>query len=334
MLYLCYIAVLWIAAAIADMRFFRIHEPGMMVLYILLWGNLMVLLMFTISKLFERVMAANIVLFIVMFISIEFGRTVAEQLIMNPTTTESAWTPLMFWPLFLMLRGSAWLSYAAFMDWPITYDNWTTEADGAMPLVLGWMTWEGVFLALLLYWLEGVAPPYGTPKAPLFFLDALPEPLRKLCGRQDKAAVPTTEERDKDQERYDDSEPWDVREERERVQGGGGGGGKGGPKMMIEIHGMRKEFEVAVSANAQAMADGGGGQGGGDGCCAALIGALSGRADGSKTKLVAVKNMNLAINAGECFGLLGHSKLGRFACRYARHFVSVPFCLNVTHYCS
>jgi len=226
------------------------------------------------------------------------------------------WTPLMFWPLFLMLRGSAWLSFAAFRNWPINYDNWTTEADGSIPLVLGWMAWQGVFLAFLLYWLEGIAPPYGTPKHPLFFLDSLPEPVRNLCGRQKK--TPVSDVTEKEVERYEDTEPWDVREERQRVSGAGAGAeASNGPKMMIEIRNMRKVFEVAVSANTQAMADGGGSPTGADGCCCtALSGSYadlpcSNNTDTKTTKLVAVKNMNLGINSGECFGLLGHNGAGK-----------------------
>merc|ERR1719487_2616250 len=86
---------------------------------------------------------------------------------------------------------------------------------------------------------------------------------------------------------------------------------------MIEIRNMRKVFEVAVSANTQAMADGGGSPAGADGCCCtALSGGYadlpcSNNTDSKTTKLVAVKNMNLGINSGECFGLLGHNGAGK-----------------------
>ena len=76
---------------------------------------------------------------LILIISVQVGGQLIQNLLSADDTPESAFTPLMLWPPFVMMRFVTWMCLAGAFKEPITMDNWTAIGDGALLTCMLWM---------------------------------------------------------------------------------------------------------------------------------------------------------------------------------------------------
>jgi hypothetical protein len=170
--YALMIALMWILGNAANVRSFTIHDPFLLALFFFLWGNLLIAFSFVLSAFFNSTRTSTAVSFLMMLIFVEVGTNTYFVFIQSEFQSESQYTPLMFLPPMVMIRGVLWICLTGGVNEALTFDNWGTIGDGAMQTVFNWMFTEWIFCLILLWYLENVLPVgYGTKKDPLFFMD-------------------------------------------------------------------------------------------------------------------------------------------------------------------
>ena len=87
------VAFLWGAGAATGLRTFTLHEPGVLLLFFVVWGNLLVVFSLLVTTLFKTSRAATAVCFLVMMITVQCGSTLLGIIINQPGATEDQYYP-------------------------------------------------------------------------------------------------------------------------------------------------------------------------------------------------------------------------------------------------
>jgi ABC-type multidrug transport system ATPase subunit len=280
--YMAMVFVLWAAGAATGLNTFTIHDPLVLLLFFVLWGQCMIAFSFMLTTFFQSPRTATVVLLLVTVLSVQAGTTLLVQNIINPLVgdDETPYLPYMWFPPLVMLRCILWLAYGAAFNAPCTLANLGTYGNSAVSRCFWYMFVETFIMAGLTYYLEAVLAAGGAARHPLFcvadlkalFMGSNKEGGGALKSGESQAEIEMANLQ-KDMEEARESEPDDVKAERERAQAGG-------DNQAVRVLNFRKVFA---------------GQHGG-------------------AEKVAVRDLSFAVNKNECFGLLGHNGAGKTTC--------------------
>ena len=297
-MYVVICILITITGALSGVQFFTIHNMGIVWLFFLLWGHLMLAFAFFLSAFLARMRTAMAVTFLIILILWQCGGTLFQQFLNNPNTTEGSYIPLMILPPWQMFRWVYWFGLASAFGEAITPQSWSVIGGGVLPKMI-WvqvLTW---FIYMGLYWyLENVmVVGHGTAKSCCFCLDLRYWGMgQDSSNKSNKVADADAEERARlnsipikvledhskwHSEMYPTStdhvwkRPHDVQKEHERTLKFEDI--KSGKDPKVRICSMHKVFP-AVGSNAEKMA---------------------------------VKCVSFGVNKKECFGLLGHNGAGK-----------------------
>eukprot|EP01104_Vermistella_antarctica_P000233 TRINITY_DN1027_c0_g1_i1.p1 TRINITY_DN1027_c0_g1~~TRINITY_DN1027_c0_g1_i1.p1 ORF type:complete len:919 (+),score=265.13 TRINITY_DN1027_c0_g1_i1:431-3187(+) len=334
LIYLAFIILMIIAGAILDFRFFTINNPGVYLVLFLIWGNVLIALVFLASVFFNRTQTAAIVGYFFLLFVVFVSSVLVAEFVNNP---EGA-----LWPLVLLniFPSFALFNALAVLGREVNYNGDGVGFDDISDPIIGITRVYGFLLVLFIIillafmYLEQVWPSKDQlgKKRPSFILQ---RSFWGMCGLR------TDEENEKSVMRDlleyegedDDGEGSagraDVDLEKERVRGlvgenqtsigmdgggrsentdrsvsgGGGGGGSGGSvkgETVVRIVELSKRF-TAKSSSATSKRDML------RSCCCCCCGD-NGEGDGS---VFAVKGLTFGIQENECFGILGHNGAGK-----------------------
>jgi ABC-type multidrug transport system ATPase subunit len=214
--YMVMIAILWFAGIAVGLKTFTMHDPGLLLLFFVVWGILLILFSFLCTTFFSSPRTATAVCFLGMEIAVECGLQLIDILVNQPGSTEAQYLPYMWFPPMVMIRGMLWLATAAVFNTKITFQNWTKVGDGVLPKVFLWMLGEIIMCIILLPIFESYCPTGGGTSRRRIGRGKGPEALADL---------------------EDKNEPADVREERNRTEKGDSNGDQ-----MVRTLNLRKTF--------------------------------------------------------------------------------------------
>jgi ABC-type multidrug transport system ATPase subunit len=284
-----------IVGYLAGIKFFTIHNLGIVWLFFLLWGHLMLAFAFFLSAFLSRMRTAMAVTFLVILIMWQCGGTLFQQFLTNPNTTEESYIPLMFLPPWVMFRWVYWFGLAGAFGQAIGPDNWAVLGGGVLPRMCWVMILEW-FIFMGLYWyLENVMVlGHGTAKSCCFFLSShywgcgnKMIKANKVADAEDERILNTVPQKVKDEHKkwhektfknetnHEWSRPHDVQREHERT-------------MRFEEMKDGKDPRVRICSMHKVFTN----------------------PDPKKEKM-AVKCVSFGVNKKECFGLLGHNGAGK-----------------------
>ena len=283
-----------IVGNIAGIRFFTIHNFGILWLFFLVWGHLCLAFAFFLSAFLSRMRTAMAVTFLIILILWQCGSTLFQQFLTNPNTTEESYIPLMILPPWVMFRWVYWFGLASSFGESIGVDNWTLIGGGVLPKMIGVMFLHW-FIYMGLYWyLENVmVVGHGTAKSCCFCLDMRYWKTNdyatgnKVHDAEDQIRLNTIpqkvlEEHEKwHKEMYANSKdhvwkrPHDVQREHERT-------------LRFEDIDSGKDPKVRICSMHKVFPSTGG-----------------------NPEKMAVKCVSFGVNKKECFGLLGHNGAGK-----------------------
>jgi ABC-type multidrug transport system ATPase subunit len=283
--YLCQyglmIVLMWVLGNMANVRSFTIHDPVLLGLFFFLWGNLLIAFSFVMSVFFNSTRTSTAVSFLLMLIFVEVGTNTYFVFIQSAYQTESQYTPLMFLPPMVMIRGVLWICLTGGVNEALTFDNWGSVGDGSMQTVFNWMFAEWIICLILLWYLENVVPVgYGTKRHPLFFLDG--NYWRGMFSVSGTGAKTSSEAMQLSAasaipdivKQAGFTRPHDVETEHQRVISDEVEDSR---RNMVKVAGLHKVFESR----------------------------------GGNPPKLAVKSVSLGVYQNECFGLLGHNGAGK-----------------------
>ena len=127
--YLMYVVVcvlMSITGYLANVQFFVIHNQGVIWLFFLVWGHLMVAFGFFMSAFLSRMRTAMAITFLFILIMWIVGGVLFQQFLTNPNTTAESYYPLMVLPPWVMFRWVYFLGLSSAVGEPILGSNWTT----------------------------------------------------------------------------------------------------------------------------------------------------------------------------------------------------------------
>merc|ERR1712166_679351 len=108
-MYVVICILITITGALSGVQFFTIHNMGIVWLFFLLWGHLMLAFAFFLSAFLARMITAMAVTFLIILILWQCGGTLFQQFLNNPNTTEGSYIPLMILPPWQMFRWVYWI---------------------------------------------------------------------------------------------------------------------------------------------------------------------------------------------------------------------------------
>jgi ABC-type multidrug transport system ATPase subunit len=282
--YLVMMLILWVAGVLTKLRTFSTHDPGVLLLFFIAWGNCMIAFSFMLTTFFKSPVTATVVTLLVTILSVQAGTTVLTQLVLdsNLGDSEMPYLPYMWFPPLVLLRGILWLTYGAAFNAPIDWSNFVTYGNGGVFRAILYMVCETPIMVGLTWYFEIVLADGGSARHPLFFVHDFKEWVDKKRQTGADGAVADTGAAAAmvalggagaggGSADDDDDEPEDVKAERVRSE-------QGGEDQAVRVVNFRKVFPNA-------------GPGGSD--------------------KVAVKDLSFAVNKNECFGLLGHNGAGK-----------------------
>jgi len=87
--YMVMCMVLWGAGAATSLRTFILHDPAVIFIFFVLWGNCMIAFSFLLTTFFTNPRTATVVMLLVTVLSVQAGTTLLVQVILNPATGTS-----------------------------------------------------------------------------------------------------------------------------------------------------------------------------------------------------------------------------------------------------
>ena len=293
-MYVVVCALMSITGYFANVQFFIIHNQGVVWLFFLVWGHLMVAFGFFMSAFLSRMRTAMAMTFLFILIMWIVGGVLFQQFLTNPNTTEESYIPLMILPPWVMFRWVYFLGLASGVGEAIVAENWTTVGGGVLPSVLGIMSLHW-FVFMTLYWyLENVmVVGHGTSKSCCFCLQCGSNGDNKNKGAQKKEVdmealtkIPSkvlVEHEKWSEKMYPTRKthvwkrPHDVEREHTRLIGLLKDNDPEKDNTRVKIMSMHKVFP----------------------------------ANGGNPEKMAVKCVSFGVQGKECFGLLGHNGAGK-----------------------
>ena len=229
--YMAMMLAVWFVAAIVELRTFTIHNPLIMMLFLVVWGNCMIAFSFLSSAFFKSVWCAIGVEFMIIIISVQAGQTVLIQLLTNPAVgyNEVPYLVYMWFPPITMLRCLLWLIYGAAFNSPCTFENFGYYGYGSIYRCILYMIGQTLIMIPLTSYVENVMS--DNARHPLYpYYD-----LKKWWSEKYGRGVPSVGEPAQVGATAED-EAEDVAAERLRVE-------KGGENQAVRVLRFRKVFE-------------------------------------------------------------------------------------------